>query len=92
MPGAVRREPLSQPADVTFSRSHRAGIDAAANGGSAGPTSATGGSVGAIDAEGRPADELSFSYNGSEVEDEDDDAESRQLQPTKVSSPSFVAT
>lgn len=62
----------------------RAGTEAAANGGSE-PAAAAAADVGAIDAQGRPADELSFSYDGSEMDDEDEEMESRQeVQPAKV--------
>ena len=40
--------------------------------------------VSVIDAEGNAADELSFSYEGSELDDDDEEAESRQPMPAKV--------
>lgn len=48
---------------------------------------ATGAAGGDAHAHGKEADELSFSYDGSEMDDldeDDDDAESRKPQPAKV--------
>jgi len=48
---------------------------------------ATGAAGGDTHAHGKEADELSFSYDGSEMDDldeDDDDAESRKPQPAKV--------